>query len=459
MHGHLDVFGDRRKGESAGVPYPTVIKLSRGENRRFANVGVMTMGLYKVRIEITILFGWERKMEGFSELRVSTITVTAPLNQPINIIDIAKYLPLDEEVIGIKLVYAGGLSRIVRGCAKLSDKDKDFLNQVTITVRLRVDPDPVKSVIASCKVFHNGKVHITGSHSRPEAATVANLLVTRFMRLRVSRMIDMRPDLPFLASLDNIIFSSAGEMIGWHHLEKIYLHKHFVEVETLTVSDTNYPVFVSRKWIEQAKCIFTLDGELIGEKRLSVKNNMVRRSFEVKFGMVYYNNRIIGTEQVTLKDDAARILNSSKVYRDAIHQNHLLPHFGRATHGDLELKLVDESEFTVCMINKYFHAPFSVNREKLHKTFLENGYYSRFDTCSNAAVNLRFHYIYAQGPKNDGRRPHPHPRACHCRDISVCIFQPGVMNIVGLLDNEQGQVVHNFLIKFFLEHRKSIKSD
>jgi hypothetical protein len=48
----------------------------------------------------------------FSDLGISTTTVTIKLNMTSfkhgNIIDLAKYLPLDDFIIGIKLVYAGG---------------------------------------------------------------------------------------------------------------------------------------------------------------------------------------------------------------------------------------------------------------------------------------------------------------------------------------------------------------
>ena len=112
------------------------------------------------------------------------------------------------------------------------------------------------------------------------------------------------------------------------------------------------------------------------------------------------------------------------------------------------------------MINKYLYfPPFSINRGRLHKTFLADGYYSRFDTCSNAAVILRFHYVYALGPENDGRRPYPHPRECHCKDLPVLIFQEGIMNIIGLENHEQGQVVYDFLKNFFAQKRLEISGD
>src|SRR3978361_1155010 len=77
----------------------------------------------------------------FTPLLVSTTTVTSVFKSNINIVDIAKYLPLDDAIIGIKLVYAGGSSTIIRGVARISKKKKDFYNQVTFTLRLPLLPD------------------------------------------------------------------------------------------------------------------------------------------------------------------------------------------------------------------------------------------------------------------------------------------------------------------------------
>src|ERR1044071_765655 len=111
----------------------------------------------------------------FTPLKVSTTTVTSLFPCPVNIVDLAKYLPLDEVIIGIKLVYAGGNSSIIRGVAKISTKAKDFYNRVTFTIRLPLrkevigEEDVAQSILVSCKIFHNGTLHVTGTHDLDEA--------------------------------------------------------------------------------------------------------------------------------------------------------------------------------------------------------------------------------------------------------------------------------------------------
>ena len=123
--------------------------------------------------------------QSFTPLLVSTTTVTSIFKCSINIIDIAKYLPLDDAIIGIKLVYAGGTSSIIRGVAKMSKKKKDFYNQVTFTIRLPINTfgnsrlEDKTSILASCKIFHNGTLHVTGTRTLEEATNASNLLLHR----------------------------------------------------------------------------------------------------------------------------------------------------------------------------------------------------------------------------------------------------------------------------------------
>jgi hypothetical protein len=116
------------------------------------------------------------------------------------------------------------------------------------------------------------------------------------------------------------------------------------------------------------------------------------------------------------------------------------------------------NDFSTHMINMFFKAPFNICRNRLHKTFLKNGYYSRFDPCANAAVNLRFHYnpITMANPRDRGKCSLLHGSICNCKDISVSCFNSGKMNITGLSNLEQGQVVYDFLKEFFIREKNSI---
>lgn len=426
--------------------------------------------------------------EDFTPLRVSTTTVTTEFPCPVNIIDVAKYLPIDDVVIGIKLVYARGASSIIRGVARISQKAKDFYNQVTFTVRLPLRESSGRSILVSCKIFHNGTLHVTGTHTLQEAVDACNLLLERLKRFRGCKMIRIVEEFPFLSSHDNLLFNSHGEVIGWINRSKqaVYLRNEYVTLESITIENDNadddsdddekendrtandgkrHLVFVSSKWSDNAKRIYTLDGEQIGEKRLSFNFDMCRRHFEVKFGYIYSGNKIAGKEHTIWNEHHRQMLQDCRTFSRQLKNRGVLLHHMKALESE------PESESEICdfreehlkthMINMFFKAPFKICRNRLHKTFLEQGYYSRFDPCSHAAVNLRFHFnqMTMNGADRGKCVKSLYGKTCTCKDISVSCFNSGKMNITGLATLAQGDVVYDFLRRFFTDNKKEIHSN
>lgn len=424
----------------------------------------------------------------FSPLLVSTTTVIGSVGCPVNILDVAKYLPLDKTIIGIKLVYARGSSSIMRGVAqapkerKKKEKEggfyKDFYNQVTCTICLpRREGERV--TLVSCKVFHNGTLHITGSHHKEEAIASANLLLERLALVRGAKLVGLVPQCPFMRSYDNVVYATDGTAIGWANSEVIHIHSEYVRVNTVVSIDglgrllkgededdhglCNLPVFLSDKWHSSEKRIYTLNGVKIGNLRLVFQKEVFRRNFEVKFGYIYSGNRIIGREMVYLDNpnEARSTLLREDVERRYLKDKGVVPHLYSAlpehTAGQVTLK---EESFQVHMINTFFQAPFRTNRDRLHSCFLANGYYSRLEPCDNAAVNLRFHYNEAtyRDPNQRGKCRSQNKQACTCKDISVSCFNSGKMNVAGLSTMEQGRIVYEFMRDFYTSNRAEIEA-
>lgn len=429
---------------------------------------------------------------GFSQLKVSTTTVTASFPYPINIVDVAKYLPLDDVIIGIKLVYAGGGSSIIRGVAKMSKKAKDFYNQVTFTIRL-----PMKncsSILVSCKIFHNGTLHVTGTHTLQEATDASNLLLTRLLLLKGCKMVALRKDIKFTTSFDNLIYSSNGNVIGWIdkrtiselemtiddsttdffgtnpiiYLKSEYVMPEYIDISKLSSGGLKALVFVSSKWIDNCKKIYSVDGEEIGQKVLNFKLNNSRRHYEVKYGRIYSGNKIVGNEDIVWQDDYVQKLNSSSKYQKYLlekgglmHNISAFPYYDNNDNKLIHKTRFVDTDFFTHMINMFFKAPFKICRKRLHKTFLDKGYYSRFEPCSHAAVNLRFHYndLTLNDDENRGKCIKIFKRTCNCKDISVSCFNSGKMNITGLATLQQGTIVYDFLKNFFISHKEAIFAD
>jgi hypothetical protein len=419
--------------------------------------------------------------EGFTRQLISTTTMTSAFKTSINIVDVAKYLPLDDVIIGVKLVYAGGSSTIIRGVAKISKKRKDFYNQVTFSIRLPMEweelmrvcppknnrilnPDEHHhSIIVSCKIFHNGTLHVTGTHTLQESERASNLLLERLEAFAGVRMVGLIKNVPYLGSKDNLLFSSKGAIIGWSDGKQIYIKNEYVNLDHLLFSDDSepIPVFVSRKWVANKKNIYTMEGEYIGNKKLAFDTDISKRHFEVKYSYIYANNRIVGKELMDYVPGYGEMIARAEEKRKYfLEKGGVLHCFTSFEKGFVNSRFT-EADFAVHMINTYFQGPFRVCRIKLHKCFLDNGYYSRFDPCSNAAVNLRFHYD--ANTCNDEEKcgkcqsPSRNKRRCNCKEISASIFCSNRINLTGLADMEQGRVVYDFLKRFLLEHRGEIE--
>jgi hypothetical protein len=358
-------------------------------------------------------------------MQVSTMTVTTCvfhecIVQGVTIIDIAKHIDLDEFILGVKLVYAGGNSIVLRGNARLSKKNKDFYNQVTFTLR---GGTPERS--ASCKLFHNGRLHLTGSRCLDEAKIYFRELMNRLVIPKGEKMVQINSDGPFLQSVDNLIYSMTGKIIG-HRLNN-----------RLTINSDSV----------------VIDGDVfvIGTKTLTFFSGKSVKQFEVKFGCVYSRGKLIGTEILHLSPPVPTGTASHVNQASTILKTGQLSYHIRFFQDTVRRTFVD-SMLSIHMINMFFKWPQEINRQNLQKAFTENGYVSRYDLCCGAAVNLRFHYnsLNSTGkcPRTVASDLHPN-FMCVCKNISVSFFRSGKINITGLTTFEQGQIIHVFVNSFF----------
>jgi hypothetical protein len=197
--------------------------------------------------------------EEFTKLGISTTTVTTRLfNDYLNIIDIAKYLPLDDQIVGVKLIYAGSKSIILRGNIKISKKRKDFLNQVTISLNV------IDNNIVSCKIFHNGTMHITGTHNLDESIKVYNIIRSKISILSGLKMIKIIPDLSYVCSLDNLIYDHVGNIVGWRNDSSVNINNEYVLLENIEINQVLTKVFMSVDWKQNKKNVYSLNGKFIG---------------------------------------------------------------------------------------------------------------------------------------------------------------------------------------------------
>ena len=404
---------------------------------------------------------------GFTPMKVSTTTITCMINRKVNIIDIAKSHPLDNEILGIKLNYASGNQTIIKGNSKPPKKKRDFYNQITFSMRLPTNP----SILVSCKIFHNGRIHVTGAQNVVDAKCAAFALIRKVEALRGIRKISVKtweqPLNRLLIGYDQLIYSSDGSVLGWIHRKDdtqpwtICFKGDIVEPNTIKdTKDNEYAILQSVKWTEdtRTKKLYTLDGDVIGYKRLDLEFKISKRHFDVKFGYVYANNQIVGKEVVEYVDNWEQTLKDVKGFHQKIHESGYLihPYYGFL---DEELPIeFDKIPFDVHMINLGFSVPFMISKERLHQCFLEHDFDSRFDSCSSLGCNLRF-YLHEDSLNTPeiGKCPCESLRSCICKKISVIFFNTGKVNIAGLKDTKHGEIVYRFVADFFTKHRTRVE--
>jgi len=193
---------------------------------------------------------------------------------------------------------------------------------------------------------------------------------------------------------------------------------------------------------------------------LKFDENVSKRQFEVKFSCIYSGHKIIGKEVIEFTDHIDQE-KSKTIIDDALNRSWVRHDYTAFNDNVVEtIPLFTNDSFVTHMINTFFKAPFRVCRKRLHKSFQDNGLISRFEPCSNAAVNLRFHYNEETKDSYSlmGKCTNTNDSLCGCKDISVSCFNSGKMNITGLATLPQGDVVYGFLRKYFLEHRTEIES-
>lgn len=422
----------------------------------------------------------------FSPLLVSTVTSTAFLGAPVNILDVAKYLPLDDVVVGAKIVYAGNLSFVLRKQVNMPKKTskRDFSNQATFSLLLSVPgqlpPHDLEPIFVSCKIFHTGKLHVTGTHDTRQAAIAANELLRRIKALRGCKLVRLKPDrLPLLVSHDHLVYDRAGNVIGWERDPVIFVKGQRMRLEKLQFSTgEEYTCLVAEKWdSKHSRVIYTLDGEVIGRRKLALDISLCRRNLKIEDHFVYAENKIVG-RVVTCWDPPAgetllrdRQLREWSVERAAVvHPFSAVPNDHMINGCRLRDSLSDV-DFAVHNINSFFRADMWIHRQKLYRVAASEGYYCNFDPDLKSGVYVKFHHAPRTdgGPQDDGIPLDESPQdglcrrssgtletKCACKVATISIFHTGAVNVTGIDEMHQGHDVYDFVRQFLTRNRSII---
>ena len=126
-----------------------------------------------------------------------------------------------------------------------------------------------------------------------------------------------------------------------------------------------------------------------------------------------------------------------------------------------EIYEVSNPKFTwikTVLINSDFDLHYKVDREALHRSIIDEGYYSSFEPCIYPGVNIK--YYYNKFKENNGicdceKMCNGKGKDNTCKKITVAVFNSGKIIITGGNSMEHIEIAYNFIYNF-IESRKDI---
>ena len=126
-----------------------------------------------------------------------------------------------------------------------------------------------------------------------------------------------------------------------------------------------------------------------------------------------------------------------------------------------EIFEVSNPKFTwikTVLINSDFDLHYKVDREALHRSIIDEGYYSSFEPCIYPGVNIK--YYYNKFKENNGicdceKMCNGKGKDTTCKKITIAVFNSGKIIITGGNSMKHIEIAYNFIYNF-IESRKDI---
>lgn len=379
-----------------------------------------------------------------AEPKVATITISTefPNCKGLVLHSIGKYLPIDDEILGIK--YQGARSSIIKGLYATTvyrkSKGKDlskinsrlFYNQVTLV--LNNDGNNV-----NVKLFGNGCLHLTGCKSVEEGE-----VVTRKMWKKL-RMLDEQKDHVLLAKDENNVYMDKDNMV-YSHTDKTLLG-YKTEDGTYMIHKKEYEIDVrTRLWIsrrietKRQRSLLNFDGVRVGyteihllknTKKLYKKNSNLFHDKES--GLIYYDSTIIGE----VKYIGANMCDTSVTSTDDVVEiEYVCSAFVERGYSCEGVPI----PVSINCMNLYFNLGSSLNRQKVYRQLIDMNFNVNFNPETYSGIKLLFKIPWnADYDSIDGKCKCSNK--CTCTNITALIFQSGNVIMTGFKEEKGCKVV------------------
>lgn len=126
---------------------------------------------------------------------------------------------------------------------------------------------------------------------------------------------------------------------------------------------------------------------------------------------------------------------------------------------DTEDTIQSIEELETVLINSDFDIGFPIDRESLHRSIVDSGYYSSYEPCNYPGVNIK----YYRNPLRQNFGICDCEKPCNgkgkndtCKKITVAVFKSGKIIITGGRDKSDISVAHKFITEFIHENKEYI---
>ena len=398
--------------------------------------------------------------------QISTMTMSSKISDcELNLVNIGKYLEIDNDIIGIK--YSYGNICFSRGVytttnykkSKKKEKTKInqqlFYNQISLVVYsnnygVPISKKNVTDKQINVKLFGNGSLHITGCKSEYDGKYVTELIYHKLQMISCKTHTIILSSNPYSILLDsnNFIYKKHKlnedecyyNIIGFYDPKtNIYVmnNKEYVVYNKIKNS------FISKKYdLQKMKSICNNNGDIIGFFGYckNKKQNIIKL-----MNMNYMNINEIEYSKNIYKD-----YNNYKIIKYKC--NPFLKKDSDILYGENDIfhkYVLDNIKVNIDCINITYQLPYLINRNKLYEFFINNNYICKYNPQTYSGVKFIYKLpFYNMNLNKFDNKPNGICECnikCICLNITFLIFRSGNIIITGFKQvKDINSVLHEF---------------
>lgn len=397
------------------------------------------------------------------DYKISTITMSMQIhNCQLNLINIGKYLNIDDEILGIKYNYGetsilkGKYSTSIYNKSKVKNENKInkklFYNQVSLIIKNNETNN------INVKIFGNGSLHLTGVKDPKDGKKMLIIIYKKLISLiNTYDNVLLTKDLnDVFIDNNNIVYGNTdNKIIGYKYNSMLDLYI-INKKEYVITTIKNKIYFISNKFEnKRTKSILNLNGNYVGYSKIVLvknKSKLYKNNSNIHFenDFIYYdvdnNSTIIGNITYTFNEIESKHL----VEHDIIELKYNCTPFQNLNENLNEDYLNKNFSENINSINIYFKLSFELNRERLYKQLIINKY-----NCEYKHEYSGVKFTYKNNENQTGICACNNK--CTCKNITFLIFQTGNIIVSGLKSLEQIKIILESFEKIIIKIEGLIK--